>query len=61
MAQGVGYVLAAGGPLLTGFIRDRTGGFSAAALLFLAIGVAAGAAGWGAGRNRLIGVVGSGR
>jgi CP family cyanate transporter-like MFS transporter len=59
MAQGVGYVLAASGPLLTGFIRDRTGGFSAAAFLFVAIGAAAGVAGWGAGRNRLIGVPGS--
>jgi CP family cyanate transporter-like MFS transporter len=55
MAQGVGYVLAAGGPLLTGVIRDRTGGFGAtAALFFLAVGLAAAAAGWGAGRDRLI-------
>jgi CP family cyanate transporter-like MFS transporter len=54
MAQGVGYILAAGGPLLTGVIRDRTGGFGATAFLFLALGLAAGAAGWGAGRNRLI-------
>jgi CP family cyanate transporter-like MFS transporter len=54
MAQGAGYVLAAGGPLLTGFIRDRTGGFGAATVLFAAIGLLAGAAAWGAGRDRLI-------
>jgi CP family cyanate transporter-like MFS transporter len=54
MAQGVGYVLAAGGPLLTGFIRDRTGGFEASAILFIALGLGAAAAGWGAGRDRLL-------
>ena len=54
MAQGVGYVLAAGGPLLTGFIRDRTGGFEAAGILFVALGLAAATAGWGAGRDRLL-------
>ena len=52
MAQGIGYLLAAAGPLLVGLLRDWTGGFAAAGGLFLAIGVAAGLAGLGAGRNR---------
>lgn len=50
MAQGVGYVLAAAGPLLFGLIRGWTGSFDAAALLVIAIGAGAGLAGAGAGR-----------
>jgi CP family cyanate transporter-like MFS transporter len=54
MAQSFGYMMAAAGPLLVGVLRDWTGGFSAATILFLAIGAGAVAAGLGAGRNRLI-------
>lgn len=50
MAQGVGYVLAAGGPLLVGVLRDRTGGFEAAAWLFVALGLGCVLSGLGAGR-----------
>ena len=50
MAQGVGYVLAATGPLLVGHIRVATGDFRACAILFVAIGAAAVMSGLGAGR-----------
>jgi CP family cyanate transporter-like MFS transporter len=50
MAQGVGYVLAAVGPLLVGLIRSWTGSFDWAALLMVALGIAAGWTGSGAGR-----------
>ena len=55
MAQGVGYVLAAGGPLLVGFLRDWTGTFASAAVLFVAIGATAAICGLGAGRARHVG------
>lgn len=55
MAQGVGYVLAAFGPLLVGLIRGWTGGFSASAFLFVALGVAAAIMGLGAGRALHVG------
>lgn len=55
MAQGVGYVLAAIGPLLLGLIRSWTGSFDAAALLIVALGVGAGVAGAGAGRALHVG------
>ncbi|UST56026.1 MFS transporter (plasmid) [Comamonadaceae bacterium OTU4NAUVB1] len=56
MAQGVGYLLAAAcGPLLVGLLRAWTGDFRAAAVLFVAIGVALVAAAFGAGRARLVG------
>ncbi|MFC5386419.1 CynX/NimT family MFS transporter [Aquamicrobium segne] len=51
MAQGVGYTLAATGPLLLGLIRSWTGSFDAAALLIIALGLIGGLAGAGAGRN----------
>ena len=54
MAQGVGYVLAATGPLLVGLIRDWAGGFAAAGGLFVALGLGAALAGFGAGRNLLV-------
>ncbi|MGX5668728.1 CynX/NimT family MFS transporter [Rhizobium daejeonense] len=50
MAQFIGYLLAAIGPLLVGLIRSWTGSFSATALLFLALGLGAAINGWGAGR-----------
>lgn len=54
MAQGVGYLVAAGGPLLVGLLRAWTGSFQAAAWLFGAIGSALILAGFGAGRARLV-------
>jgi MFS transporter, CP family, cyanate transporter len=51
MAQGVGYCLAATGPLLVGVLHGWTGSWSALGILFLAIGVGALLAGLGAGRN----------
>ncbi len=54
MAQGVGYTLAAGGPLLVGLMRQAFGGFKEVPF-FLALLVLAGAlSGLGAGRARLI-------
>lgn len=54
MAQGVGYVIAAGGPLLLGLLREASGSFAPAAFLFVAIGAgAAWAASW-AGRDVLV-------
>lgn len=50
MAQGVGYVLAAGGPLFVGLIHDWTGGWTEVGGLFLAIGL--GALGFGLGAAR---------
>jgi CP family cyanate transporter-like MFS transporter len=51
MAQGVGYCLAATGPLLVGVLHGWTGSWSALGILFLAIGSGALLAGLGAGRN----------
>ncbi|MBP1851613.1 CynX/NimT family MFS transporter [Rhizobium halophytocola] len=50
MAQFVGYLLAAVGPLLVGFIRSWTGSFNGTAVLFLALGFGVALNGWGAGR-----------
>ncbi|RVA23264.1 cyanate transporter, partial [Mesorhizobium sp. M7D.F.Ca.US.004.03.1.1] len=55
MAQGVGYVLAAFGPLLVGLIRGWTGSFSASALLFVALGLGAAIMGFGAGHALHVG------
>jgi MFS transporter, CP family, cyanate transporter len=55
MAQGVGYTLAAGGPLLAGLLRGWTGGFASMGALFLAFGIAGALAGLGAGRALLVG------
>jgi len=50
MAQCVGYLLAATGPLIVGLLHSWTGGFAASAFLFVLLGSCAGIAGWGAGR-----------
>lgn len=50
MAQCVGYLLAAVGPLLVGVIRGWTGSFAWSAALFVAIGLIAAYNGWRAGR-----------
>ncbi|MCZ2105134.1 MAG: MFS transporter [Comamonadaceae bacterium] len=55
MAQGFGYILAAGGPLAVGLLHDATGGWNATVGLLLAIGAAALASGIAAGRDRLVG------
>jgi CP family cyanate transporter-like MFS transporter len=50
MAQCVGYLLAAIGPLVVGVIRDRTGSFAPCAALFVVLGSIAAFNGWRAGR-----------
>jgi CP family cyanate transporter-like MFS transporter len=50
MAQCVGYLLAAIGPLVVGLIRSWTGSFSWSAVLFVLLGLAAAINGWQAGR-----------
>lgn len=50
MAQCVGYLLAALGPLVVGLIRGQTGGFGWCAVLFVVLGAIAGFNGWRAGR-----------
>ncbi len=54
MAQGVGYVMAALGPLAVGLIHQFFGNWSAIGGLVGLIGLAAIAAGLGAGRDRLV-------
>jgi CP family cyanate transporter-like MFS transporter len=61
MAQGVGYCLAAVGPLLVGVLHGWTGNWSALAILFLVIGTGAVLAGLGAGRNRHLDLAQAGR
>jgi len=55
MAQGVGYTMAAFGPLLVGVLHDRSGGWSGAGWLFVVAGLGAAVAGALAGRDRLVG------
>ncbi|ALK96826.1 MFS transporter [Massilia sp. WF1] len=55
MAQCVGYLLAASGPLVVGLIRGQTGGFGWCALLFAVLGALAGFNGWRAGRAVQVG------
>ena len=49
MAQCVGYMLAAIGPLLVGLIHSLTGSYSATAILFVLLGFGVAIFGWGAG------------
>lgn len=51
MAQGVGYALAALGPLAVGILHDASGGWNSSALLFVVLSAGALVAGLGAGRN----------
>ncbi|HTN65472.1 MAG TPA: CynX/NimT family MFS transporter, partial [Burkholderiaceae bacterium] len=51
MAQGVGYSLAALGPLAVGLLHDASRGWNSSALLFILIFAGSLAAGLGAGRN----------
>jgi CP family cyanate transporter-like MFS transporter len=57
MAQGVGYVLAALGPLLVGILHDFTEGWQSTGVLFSVIAIAALLMGFGAGRDREVGVL----
>ncbi len=50
MAQTVGYIIAAIGPLLVGVLLARTGGFAASGWLFAGLAVGGALSGWGAGR-----------
>ena len=50
MAQCIGYMLAAVGPLLVGLIHSITGGYGATAILFVLLGLGVAIFGWGAGR-----------
>ncbi len=54
MAQGIGYVLAAGGPFLVGVLHSATGSFDATAWVFAAVGLGTAFNGWGAGRAILV-------
>ena len=54
MAQGGGYVLASGGPLLAGLLRGWTGSFQSSALLLVMLALAMAWCGWGAGRRLLV-------
>jgi cyanate transporter len=57
MAQGLGYVIAALGPLAVGAVHDATNGWSVPTVLLLAVSVLLLGPGWGAGRDRLVGAV----
>lgn len=54
MAQCVGYILAAIGPLIVGLIRSWTGSFAWTAVLFVALGLGAAVNGWFAGRAEVV-------
>lgn len=58
MAQGVGYTMAAAGPLLVGVLHDWSGGWAGAGWLCAAVGLGGAVAGTLAGRNRLVGTGG---
>ena len=54
MAQGIGYVLAAAGPLLVGLVHGRNAPLGPVAMLISAIGLVAALAAFGAGSARLV-------
>lgn len=53
-AQGVGYLVAAAGPLLIGLLHSAAGGWTVPVTILLAVFCAQQAAGWGAARERLL-------
>jgi MFS transporter, CP family, cyanate transporter len=57
MAQGVGYMVAAFGPLVAGLLHGWTGSFRASSWLFIGLGIALVIAGLGAGRTKHVGAV----
>ncbi|MCR2803220.1 CynX/NimT family MFS transporter [Paenibacillus soyae] len=54
MAQAVGYLVAASGPLLVGWIHDWTGGWSLPLGVVLAVSAVYGLLGWTAGADRKV-------
>ncbi len=54
MSQGVGYVIAALGPLAVGAVHDATGGWSVPTVLLLVVSVLMVVPGLGAGRDRTV-------
>lgn len=54
MAQTIGYLLAAAGPLVVGLLFSATGDFAASGWLFVAVMAGAAIAGFGAGRARFV-------
>jgi CP family cyanate transporter-like MFS transporter len=54
MAQSVGYLVAAAGPLLVGVLRDATGGWTAPLLFLIVMIFPLLAAGLAAGRNQIV-------
>jgi len=54
MAQSIGYLLAAFGPIAFGFIHEHVGGWTVPLLLSLTIAFVQGACGYGAGRSARI-------
>jgi len=53
-AQGVGYILAIPGPVLVGFLHDRTGGWRVPLALMIALMLPQLVAGLAAGRDRQV-------
>ncbi|GCD40257.1 MFS transporter [Streptomyces chrestomyceticus JCM 4735] len=54
MAQSVGYLVAAAGPLLLGILHDSTGSWTLPLVVLVVLSAAMAGAGYGAGRNRLV-------
>ncbi|MGW2262285.1 CynX/NimT family MFS transporter [Streptomyces sp. NPDC001780] len=52
MAQSIGYLVAAAGPLLLGILHDTTNSWTGALILLIALSLVMAAAGYGAGRDR---------
>nr|CTQ98599.1 Inner membrane transport protein yeaN [Kibdelosporangium sp. MJ126-NF4] len=52
MAQSIGYLVAAAGPLLLGVLHDTTDDWTAALLVLVALSLVMAVAGYGAGRDR---------
>jgi len=54
MAQSIGYLVAATGPLLLGVLHEVTGSWTGALLLLIALSLLMAGTGYGAGRDRLV-------
>jgi len=54
MAQSVGYLLAAAGPALFGYLHDATGSWNAPLIILVAASILLGVVGLGAARNRYV-------
>lgn len=52
MSQGVGYTVAATGPLIVGLLRDHSGNFNSSLYLIVLVGIVQAVCGYGAGRAR---------